>query len=240
MNTASASRAEVPGSAPAERPVLVWDAPVRVFHWLMVACFAGAWLSAESEYWRLIHVTLGYTMAGLVAFRVVWGLFGTRHARFANFVRGPAAVAAYLRALLRGRPQHYTGHNPAGAIAILALLGLTLVVAGSGWAAFNELGGEWLGGAHEIAANAMLAVIGLHLAGVLVSSVLHRENLIRAMITGRKPGRLQDGAHGARPALAAILLAAVLGFWWLQWQAAPVAGSPAPAQEAAMGQSGSS
>ena len=75
-----------PGS-PARR-VLVWDAPVRVFHWLMVASFAGAWLSAESERWRLLHVTLGYTLAGLVVFRVLWGLVGTRHARFASFVRG--------------------------------------------------------------------------------------------------------------------------------------------------------
>ena len=83
-------------------------------------------------------MTLGYTMAGLVAFRIVWGLVGTRHARFSSFVRGPAAVARYVGAMLRGQPEHHTGHNPAGALAIVALLGLTLAVTASGWATFNE------------------------------------------------------------------------------------------------------
>jgi cytochrome b len=79
--------------------VRVWDVPVRVFHWLLVLSFAGAWLSAESERWRLLHVTLGYTVAGLVAFRLVWGLVGTTPARFASFVRGPSAVLAWLLTL---------------------------------------------------------------------------------------------------------------------------------------------
>lgn len=87
MNTTSASRAEAQPESTAAREVLVWDAPVRVFHWLMVLSFAGAYVTAESERWRLLHVTLGYTMAGLLAFRVVWGLVGTRHARFASFVQ---------------------------------------------------------------------------------------------------------------------------------------------------------
>jgi cytochrome b len=188
-----------------------------------------------------VHVTLGYTMAGLVGFRVVWGLLGTRHARFVNFVRGPAAVADYVRSVMRGRPQHYAGHNPAGAVAIIALLGLTVAIAASGWAAFNEIGGAWIGGAHEFAANAMAAVVGIHLAGVLVSSALHRENLIGAMISGRKPARPHDAAQGARVPLAALLLAAVLGFWCLQWQVAPPgAGSEASSPEAAAARTGAS
>ena len=88
--------------------VLVWDAPVRAFHWLMVLCFTGAYLTSESEAWRLIHVTLGYTMAGLVASRLVWGLIGTRYARFTSFVRGPQAVAHYVRTLLRQLPRALT------------------------------------------------------------------------------------------------------------------------------------
>ena len=91
--------------------IKVWDAPVRVFHWLMVLSFAGAYLSAESERWRLLHVTLGYTFGGLVAFRLVWGLVGTRYARFANFVRGPQAVLTYLRSLRKGQPQHHAFIN---------------------------------------------------------------------------------------------------------------------------------
>jgi cytochrome b len=221
MNETSASRAEAPRNAAATRTALVWDAPVRVFHWLMVLSFAGAYLTAESERWRLVHVTLGYTMAGLVGFRIVWGLVGTRHARFASFVRGPAAVARYVRAMLDGRPQHYAGHNPAGALAIVALLGLALVVTASGWATYNELGGEWLEEAHEMAANLMLAVVGVHIAGVLLGTWMHHENLIGAMVTGRKPGRPQDGVRSAWRTVAVLMLVTVLGFWWLQWQSAP-------------------
>jgi len=191
---------------------------VRVFHWLMVACFAGAWLTAESERWRLIHVTLGYTMAGLVVFRILWGVVGTRYARFSNFVRGPAAVAHYLGTLLRRQPDHHTGHNPAGAWAIVALLALTLVITLSGWAVLNDVGGHWLEDAHEIVADLMLAVVGAHIAGVVISTWLHRENLIGAMISGRKPGLPEDAVRSAWRVMAVLMLAAVLGFWWLQWQ----------------------
>jgi cytochrome b len=234
VNTTSISRADSGGTGVVAPTILVWDAPVRIFHWLMVICFAGAYLSADSERWRLLHVALGYTMVGLVGFRVLWGLIGTRYARFASFVRGPAAVLGYLRTLRRGAPEHYTGHNPAGAVAIVLLLGSTLLISLSGWAVFNEIGGDWLAGAHESVANLMLGVIGIHLLGVLVSSRLHHENLIGAMITGRKTGRSEDAMRGgARPVLAVALLLAVLAFWWQQWQAAPPAGDLAPAVQAA-------
>jgi cytochrome b len=221
MNTVSASPVEPVTGAGNERPILVWDAPVRVFHWLMVLSFAGAYLSAESERWRLLHVTLGYTMAGLVAFRILWGLLGTRHARFASFVRGPGAVGRYLKSLLQRRPDHHTGHNPAGALAIMALLLLTLGVTAAGWATYQDVGGKWLEEAHEVLANLMLAVVGLHVAGVLMGSWLHRENLVAAMVTGHKAGPPQDAVRGAWRSVAALMLVAVLGFWWLQWQGAP-------------------
>ncbi len=224
MNVLSTSRAEASIDAPASRPVLVWDAPVRVFHWLMVLSFAGAYLTAESERWRMLHVTLGYTMAGLVGFRIVWGLVGSRHARFSNFVRGPAAVARYVRALLRGQPEHSTGHNPAGAVAIVALLATALAITASGWATFNQFGGEWLEEVHEGAATLMLGIVGVHVAGVLVSSWLHRENLVRSMVTGRKTARPEEALRSAWRSVATLMLVAVLGFWWLQWQAAPTAG----------------
>lgn len=221
MTTTSAYRAEAAReSAPGK--VLIWDAPVRVFHWLTVLSFAGAWLTAESERWQLVHVTLGYTMAGLLGFRILWGVVGTRHARFSSFVRGPAAAVRYLRAALRGQPEHHTGHNPAGALAIVALLLLAFVVAATGWANYTDLGGHWLEEVHEAAASLMLAVAGVHLAGVVVSSWLHRENLVRAMITGRKVGKPQEAARPWR-AVAAIMMVAVLGFWVMQWQSAPPA-----------------
>jgi len=231
VSTTSASPAETHAGEPApdagRRKVLVWDAPVRVFHWLMVFSVAGAYLTAESERWRLAHVTLGYTMAGLVVFRIVWGLVGTRHARFASFVRGPAAVAAYLRALVRGRPEHHAGHNPAGAFAIIALLGLAGAVAATGWASFNAVGGEWAKELHEGVANTMLAVAAVHVAGVLLGSWMHRDNLIGAMLTGRKSAPAEEGVRRAWRGVAALMLVAVLGFWLMQWQGAPAAGAPA-------------
>ena len=222
MNTRSASPADAPATE-SPRRVLVWDAPVRVFHWLMALSFAGAWLSAESERWRLLHVTLGYTLAGLVAFRVIWGLAGTRHARFANFVRGPSAVLRYLRSLLSGKAEHHVGHNPAGALAIVVLLALAAAVTASGWALYNQVGGEWLEDLHEAVANTMLALVVVHIAGVIVSSRLHRENLVGAMISGYKPGRPEDGIGKAWRSVAAIMVVVVLGFWWQQWQSAPAA-----------------
>jgi cytochrome b len=174
------------GEASRPATVKVWDVLVRVFHWSFAACFAGAWLTSESERWRDVHVMLGYTMMGLVAFRLVWGFVGPRHARFTSFVRGPAAIARYLRSLLASHPEHHLGHNPAGAAAIVLLLGLAALAGASGWAVYNDLGGKWLEETHEFLAGAMLAVVGVHLAGVAVASWLHRENLVAAMLTGRK------------------------------------------------------
>jgi len=226
VNAISAFPAETSGREGAAPRVLVWDAPVRIFHWLTVLSFAGAWLTAESERWRLLHVTLGYTMAGLIVFRLLWGLIGTRHARFASFVRGPAAAARYLRSLLRGQPEHHTGHNPAGALAIVALLALALIVSFSGWAHYNELFGGWTEDVHEAAANGLLALVGLHIAAVVLASRLHRENLVGAMVSGYKRGTPQDAIRRAWSGVAALMLVAVLGFWWQQWQAAPAASMP--------------
>lgn len=201
--------------------IKVWDTPVRVFHWLMVICFTGAYLTADEESWRLLHVTLGYTLGGLVAFRLVWGLAGTRYARFSNFVRGPAAVLRYGRSLLAGQPEHTTGHNPAGAVAIVLMLACSGAIVGSGWALYNDLGGDWLEEVHEAGSNLMLGVVGVHIAGVLLASWLHKENLVRAMVTGVKQGPSSEGIGRSWHALAAVMVLAVVGFWWLQWQSAP-------------------
>lgn len=208
-------------TSPSAQGILVWDLPVRVFHWLLALSFAGAYLTAESERWRLVHVTLGYTVGGLIVFRLLWGLIGTRHARFASFVRGPAAVLRYLRSLLAGRPEHHVGHNPAGALAIVALLGLGALLVLTGWSTYNEIGGDWLEELHEGVANTMLAVVLVHIAAVLLSSRLHHENLVRAMVTGRKQGAPAQGVRRAWRVLGVLLLAAVLAFWVQQWRSAP-------------------
>ncbi len=226
MNATSASPANAtfPATGTGKTTsVVVWDAPTRVFHWLMVLCFAGAYVTAESEAWRLVHVTLGYTMAGLVAFRLVWGLVGTTHARFASFVRGPKAVARYLHSVVQQQPEHHTGHNPAGALAIVALLGLTTALALTGWSTYNDVGGEWVAELHEGVANGMLVLVSVHIGAVLLSSWMHHENLARAMLTGRKFGAPGEGIRNTWRFLAVVLLAAVLGFWWWQWQDRPAA-----------------
>ena len=180
----------------ASKRILVWDIAVRGFHWLLALSFLGALLTSESERYRDVHVMLGYTMLGLIAFRLVWALVGTRYARIASFAFGPRQVAGYLKSLLSGRPQHYVGHNPAGSWAIYALVGLTLLAGATGYAAFNDFGGHWMEELHEGAANLLIGAVVVHLAGVAVSSLLHRENLVRSMITGYK--KVPDEAAARR------------------------------------------
>lgn len=198
------------------RPILVWDLPVRLSHWLMVACFAGAWVTAEQDQWRRLHAVLGYSMALLAGFRIYWGIIGTRHAKFGSFVRGPRATFGYLGQMLRGRPPHYTGHNPAGAVAIMALLAMTLAVTCFGWLAYTSHI-EWLGETHELLANLMIAVVCVHVAGVLAGTWLDRENLIGAMVTGRKKGYPGEATERPMLPIALIMLACLLAFWWLEW-----------------------
>jgi cytochrome b len=203
------------------RRALVWDAPVRVFHWLLALSFAGAWLSSEGDAWRPLHLTLGYTVGGLVVFRLAWGLLGTQHARFSSFVRSPAAAWRYLGGLRRGLPEHHVGHNPAGGWAIVAMLGLAALSVGTGWAHWNEQGGPWLEQVHELSGNALLLLVVLHVAAVLLTSRLHGENLVRSMVDGLKRGQPTAGIRRTGWPLGGLLLVAVLGFWGRQWVAAP-------------------
>lgn len=196
--------------------ILVWDWPVRIGHWLLVGAFALAWLSGDSETWRLVHVWAGGSLVGVVLFRLLWGLVGTRYARFNSFVRGPRAVKAYLLGLLRGEPAGHPGHNPAGGWAILALLGLGLLTGTSGWLAYQEIGGEWAGEVHEALASTLLAVVVVHVLGVLVSSLAHGENLVRAMFSGKRRGDAEAAIAGPRPLAVPLLLAcAATCAWWL-------------------------
>jgi cytochrome b len=194
--------------------ILVWDFPTRVFHWLLAGSFAGAFVTADSETWRDLHVALGYLLLALIGFRIVWGLIGTRYARFKSFLFSPKAVRDYLVSLLTRHPKHYLGHNPAGSLAVFVLLGLGLLAGITGWATYNDTGGEWLEELHEGMADAMLIAVFVHIAGVVVSSLLHRENLVRAMLTGRKQGEPAQGIRYRHAWLGALLLAAVVAFWY--------------------------
>ncbi len=193
--------------------ILVWDLPTRVFHWLLAASFLGAFLTAESERYRDIHVVLGYTVLGLVVFRFLWGVIGTRYARFSSFPIAPRRVLEYLKSLFTRTPQHHVGHNPAGSLAIYAILALAVLAGATGYAAYSEIGGEWLAELHEGAANAMLGLVAVHIGAVIVSSLIHRENLVAAMLNGYKNGRAGDGIRRKHWFVAAAVLLATVGFW---------------------------
>jgi len=198
--------------------IKVWDISVRIFHWALVAFFTLAYITGEIET-ETLHAWAGYVIIGLLAYRLVWGLIGTKYARFSDFIYSPAEIRAYLKSLLTAHPKHYLGHNPAGGVmVILLIVGLTAVswtglkayeAEGKGplaavpaitfsipvaqadddWRDHGGYGGkgdEFWEEAHEAAVYLMLLLIGLHLGGVAVSSLLHRENLARAMVTGRK------------------------------------------------------
>jgi cytochrome b len=196
-----------------EKRILVWDIPTRLFHWLLAASFAGAFLTAESERYRDVHVALGYLLLALIGFRIVWGLVGTRYARFRSFAFRPSQVLSYLMSLLRGSPQHYVGHNPAGSWVIFGLLLLGLLTGITGYATYNELGGEAFEELHEAVASAMLALVALHIGGVMVSSLLHRENLVGSMLSGYKVGEAAQGIRNARWLTGTLLVAGAMALW---------------------------
>lgn len=166
--------------------VRVWDPLIRVFHWALVASFAIAWISAEE--WDAVHEWAGYIAAGLVLVRVVWGLIGPGYARFGQFLRSPRVVAVYLREMLRHREARYLGHNPAGGLMIVALMTAMLGVSLTGWLYTTDAfwGSEWMEETHEFLANSLLVMVGIHVAGVLLASLRHGENLVRSMFNGEK------------------------------------------------------
>jgi len=187
--------------------IRVWDPLVRIFHWSLVAFFAIAYVTEDD--WMDLHLVAGYSVAALIGFRLVWGVIGTHYARFTQFVKSPSTVFDYLRHMATFRVPHYLGHNPAAGAMIVALIisiilvslsGMSIIAAeGSGPLAdtfFASFNAYWMEEIHEFLANFTLMLVGLHVAGVFVSSLLEGENLVRAMIHGRK--RWHDDAVDKR------------------------------------------
>lgn len=166
--------------------VRVWDRAVRSFHWALVLSFVTAWLTSHSS--EGIHHWAGYAAAALIGIRLLWGVLGTRYARFSQFVRDPATVARYLSAILSGREARYIGHNPAGGAMVIVLIAAMASTALTGWLMTTDayFGVPWVEAAHSLAAHGLLFLVLLHIGGVALASFRHRENLVRAMITGRK------------------------------------------------------
>ena len=213
--------------------VLVWDVPTRLFHWTLVFLVALAWITGEGEGSTFaVHRLAGYGVAVLLVFRIVWGFAGSRHSRFSDFVRPWREVFAHITGMLRLRPARTLGHNPLGGwMAVVLLLVLAAQVGTGLFASDDGLGGPLAGAVssgtghaiaelHEGLSGALLGLIALHVVGVLVESLLTRDNLVRAMITGRKavtPGDVDGGRHAiVAPAwLAAVALGAASGIVWM-------------------------
>ncbi len=219
---------------------LVWDLPVRVIHWLLLFAVAGAWLTHELPGdWFAWHVRCGYSVLVLVATRLLWGLVGTRHARFTSFVRGPRAVWNYARSLLTGHSPAYVGHNPLGALMVMALLGLLLTQACTGLFANDDVlnTGPLYGyvsddfshrmtGLHHLIFNLILVAVALHVSAAFYYLLVKRENLILPMVTGRKPGdqvSADDAIPSSRSWLALLLAALVASALWYVVAHAPSA-----------------
>ncbi|MCC6247382.1 MAG: cytochrome b/b6 domain-containing protein [Rubrivivax sp.] len=232
-------------TAPSARNRRVVDAPVRLFHALFALCFIGAYLTAESEHWRALHVTLGYTFAAMLVLRVVYGLAGPRHAGIGSLWRKLGGAPAWLRAAggafrerrIAAVPWRQ-GQNLAMAAAVLALITLALPLALSGIAGHNEWGGAWLADAleevHEFFGEVMLAVVLAHVGLVVALSLARRRNIATPMLTGRVEGAGPDLVTKNRAGLAAAVLAAVVAFWAWQWHSAPEGLFPMDAVSGAM------
>lgn len=237
------------------------DGFTRMLHVLLFVCFTGAYLTAESEVFRLVHVTLGYTLGGLLVVRVLWGLWGPRHARFSALWGKLRGAGAWLRAARAAwAPPLATVTAPASAsraalptsfwqqaqnLYIAASVALLLLViwpvVASGYVNYQEWAGDWIEDVHAFFGNLMLAAVLAHVAGIVAVSLLRRRNLAMPMLTGRVVGAGPDVAKHNHAPLAVLLLVAVLAFWGWQWQDAPAnqaAGVEASTLHPAVGPSG--
>ncbi len=205
----------------------VWDLPTRLFHWSLLVCVVGAFTSAKiggnAMAW---HMRFGYAALALVVFRILWGLAGDRHARFASFVRGPRAVWAYLR----GAAPHGAGHNPAGGWSVLALLLVLLTQASTGLFASDDIATEgplaklvsdtwvsWATRIHHWNETVIIALVTLHVLAIAAYAVFKRDNLVRPMIVGDRPAPVapparDDAAIRIRAAILAGTSAALVGY----------------------------
>jgi cytochrome b len=213
-----------------EIKVRVWDIPVRLFHWTLASCFVIAWLTLDNRYLD-IHVFAGYLVGGLILFRILWGFIGGPYARFSNFSFNWHEVKDYLRGVLNRRPVHFIGHNPAGSWAIYLLLGLSLLIVISGLLTFGgeEQQGPFAGflnypqgilahDLHEWLAWLMLGMVVIHVIGILVESLLHRENLVTAMLTGYKTSSV-DAMHTRshwNVGAALLVISITAGLYWFE------------------------
>lgn len=204
---------------------LIWDLPVRIFHWSLALLFFVAWFSSEGDRWLDIHIFSGYAILGLILFRVLWGFVGTHYARFNSFWYSFDAAKRYAINALQGHPERYIGHNPAGSWAIyLMLAGLSAVVisgffvfgAEEGHGPAGDLVSYWLGwlarNIHDTVASIMMALVAVHVTGVFIESYHLKEKLLLSMINGRKKTSDDLPEVPAKNAVALVLVAVLLAY----------------------------
>lgn len=203
---------------------LVWDIPLRLFHWLFALSIGASWLTAELGFeYMQIHFYLGYWTLGLLLFRIVWGFVGPKHARFSNFLKGPSVLLDYLKSMFTGSPIHTAGHNPAGGLMVIVMIILVAVQAGSGlftsddivWSGpyYPAVSGETartMAVIHQQNFDFVLAAIALHILAIIFYWLVKKQNLIVPMFTGHKPAVLvseHDAISSSELVKAAIVIA---------------------------------
>ena len=217
----NADEPAAPPAQPVRRRVLVWDAPTRLFHWLMVALVAAAYATLKLNLidW---HVRAGEALLALLLFRLLWGCFGSETARFRSFVASPASALRHLSHLFRREPDEQVGHNAAGGWMVLLLLVLLLLETLSGLYVYNEVADEgplsewvpaWIASAistlHGVVWDVLLAAVALHVLVIALYAVVKRHNLLRPMLTGYKALPSNIAAPRQRPAVLALLPLAI-------------------------------
>lgn len=223
-NVSSMSHAGKP--SPSRRTV---DAFTRTWHALLALSFVGAYVTAESEIFRLVHVSLGYSLGGLLVARLVWGLVGPRHAHLSALWGKLRGLGAWWNGLLAGQASWRQAQNLYMALSVVVVLLLIAPVVLSGYVTYQEWTGDWMEEVHEFFGNFMLMAVLAHVAGVVMLSLLRRRNLAAPMLTGRVEGVGPDLIKSNHWPLAVLLLAAVLSFWGWQWQTSTQGPGDAPA-----------
>lgn len=218
-------------ATPASRKnsIKVWDFPTRIFHWSFAAVVILAFATSEGDALLSLHIFLGTVLVGFVAFRAVWGVIGSRHAQFGDFVHGPATISDYAKRLLSFRPPYSVGHNPLGGWMVLALLGVVLVASLTGMMVIEDgyvgplsgFAGGIFGHLHEGLGSFVMVLVGVHVAGVLAHMVISRENLIRSMFTGLKHPPQGEPVQSIQPVgfvrpLIALAFAMVIVVYFLR------------------------
>jgi len=222
---------------------LVWDLPLRLFHWLFALCVVAAWITAKVGFdWMQYHFYLGYGVIGLLIFRVIWGFIGPRHARFSSFLEKPSAMWSYAQHLFDRHSTPSVGHNPLGGLMVVLMLLLVIVQVSTGlfstdaviwtgpyYPSVKASTASLLSTIHSVNQNIILGAVGLHILAIVYYRVFKKQSLVSAMFTGYKPAALVPPHHAINSSqvLKAIIVCAIAAsfVYWLIWVNAPPASS---------------